>query len=152
MPMKLSLPEWLPQALLVKILIYAGVGLVIFLWWRADRAKMFEQGFVKGEIVGEVRLEKKMQENWDKLEATLKLRQTRDEENYLEMSRNVQIAVGNTNAAITTLRKLTGITLTIDERTKAYAEARAVPPDQLDRALLLLSRELDAILAKQPDR
>jgi hypothetical protein len=150
--MKLSLPEWLPQALLVKILIYAGVGLVIFLWWRADRAKMFEQGFVKGEIVGEVRLEKKMQENWDKLEATLKLRQTRDEENYLEMSRNVQIAVGNTNAAITTLRKLTGITLTIDERTKAYAEARAVPPDQLDRALLLLSRELDAILAKQPDR
>jgi hypothetical protein len=150
--MTLIIPAWLASPLVRKVALYVGVGLGIFLLWRADRAKVYEQGYVQGDINGGIRLEKKMAEGWDKLEASLKLKQTQDEENYQEMSRNVAIAIGNTNAAITSLRKLTNLTLTIDERQKAYVEARAVPPDKLDGALLLLSRELDAILAKQPDR
>ena len=150
--MSIILPSWLPQTLLIKIGIYAGIALGLFVWWRAHEAKIAEEYFVKGITEGEVRMEKVYTKQWDEAMKRLEARQNMDEENYQKMSRNVEIAVGNTNAALTSLRKLTGVILTIEERTRAYAEARAVPPSELDGALLLLSRELESILAKQPNR
>jgi len=149
--MSIILPSWLPQTLLIKIGIYAGIALGLFVWWRAHEAKIAEQYTIIGIREGEARMEKVYVKQWDEAMKRLEARQDQDEENYQEMSHNVEVAVSNTNAAITSLRKLTSLTLTIDERQRSYVEAHAVPPDQLDRALLLLSRDIDAILNRQPN-
>jgi hypothetical protein len=149
--MSIILPSWLPQTLLIKIGIYASIALGLFVWWRAHEAKIAEQYTIIGIREGEARMEKVYVKQWDEAMKRLEARQDQDEENYQEMSHNVEVAVSNTNAAITSLRKLTSLTLTIDERQRSYVEAHAVPPDQLDRALLLLSRDIDAILNRQPN-
>jgi hypothetical protein len=153
--MSIILPSWLPQTLLIKIGIYAGIALGLFVWWRAHEAKIAEQYTIVGIKQGAALMEGTYKKQWDEALTVIKEQQVKDEENYQQMSHNVEVAVGNTNVALAELRKIKGITLTLDERQKAYVEARAIPPSELDGALLLLSRELDTILAnqpKQPDR
>lgn len=152
MPLKLRLPAWLDQTLAIKIGIYAAIALGLFLWWRAREARIAEENYVKGITGGVVRIEQKMDQQWD---ITLKkIQETQDaaKEERQEAARQVAIVDAKINTVLATVKKLTAVTLTIDERQKNYVEAHSVPPDQLDRALLEITRQIRELESQQqPD-
>ena len=149
MPLKLSLPSWLPEALLIKIIIGLLIGLGLFVWWRRHEAKIAEENLIQGIIEGQVRLEKKLVPMWEEAIATAKHDREQAQLDRIESAEQVQKLQGQIAVMMANLKKLTAVTLTMDERQRNYVEATNVGPDDIDRAILDITRQIEQLEREQ---
>ena len=149
MTMKLTIPAWLDQTLLIKIAIFLAIALGGLIWFKRHEAKIAEEYLINGVKQGTVIMEGKYVKQWEV--ALEEIHSIQDQ--YLADSKRHAAEVAKTNAKIdllvTSMQKLTAVTLTMDERQKNYEDARRIPPDQLDAALLEITRQIRDLEAKQ---
>ena len=149
--MSIVLPSWLPQTLLIKIGIYAAIGLALLVAWRSREARIAEEAYVKGITAGEVRMEAKYKPIWEEALGQAKLDREMAQADRQEAAKQTAQIAGQLSTVLSSLRKLTSVTLTLDERQKNYVEAHTVPPDKLDAALLEITRQIRELEASQPE-
>lgn len=149
--MAIVLPSWLPQTLLIKIGIYAAIGLSLFVWWRAREARIAEENYVAGMKGGVVKLEQKMDAQYEDIMSQNQAMQEEAKADRIKAAEQTALVNAKIDVALTRLSKLTSVTLTMDERQKNYVEAHNIPPDKLDAALLEITRQIRELESQQPE-